>query len=144
MGFPRQEYWSGLPFPSPGDLPDPGTGRLSLASPALAGGFFTAVATWRRNLFYVFEMFGFPSQTFYSAGQWITLEPYRDLGEKYAFICECLFKGCCLSEASLDSSRKHQNFLFFILSVPCVYMKVLAPDYCLCLIWAFYSQNPAC
>ena len=37
MGFPRQEYWSGLPFPSPGDLPNPGTG---LASPALAGRFF--------------------------------------------------------------------------------------------------------
>ena len=34
MGFPRQEYWSGLPFPSP-DLPDPGI--VSLASPALAG-----------------------------------------------------------------------------------------------------------
>ena len=32
MGFSRQEYWSGLPFPSPGDLPDPGT---ELASPAL-------------------------------------------------------------------------------------------------------------
>ena len=32
MGFPRQEYWSGLPFPSPGDLPDPG---VKLASPAL-------------------------------------------------------------------------------------------------------------
>ena len=38
MGFPRQERWSGLPFPSPGDLPHPG---LELASPALAGGFFT-------------------------------------------------------------------------------------------------------
>ena len=39
MGFPRQEYWSGLPFLTPGDLPDPGT---ELASPALAGGLFTA------------------------------------------------------------------------------------------------------
>ena len=38
MGFPRQEYWSGLPFPSPGDLPDPG---IALVSPALAGRFFT-------------------------------------------------------------------------------------------------------
>ena len=38
MGFPRQEYWSGLPFPSPGDLPNPGT---ELTSPTLAGGFFT-------------------------------------------------------------------------------------------------------
>ena len=37
-GFPRQEYWSGLPFPSPGDLPDPG---IEPMSPALAGGFFT-------------------------------------------------------------------------------------------------------
>ena len=38
MGFPRQAYWSGLPFPSPEDLPDPG---MELTSPALAGGFFT-------------------------------------------------------------------------------------------------------
>ena len=38
MGFPRQEYWSGLPFPSPGDLPDPG---IEPTSPAVAGKFFT-------------------------------------------------------------------------------------------------------
>ena len=38
MGFSRQEYWSRLPFPSPGDLPDPG---IKPASPALACGFFT-------------------------------------------------------------------------------------------------------
>ena len=37
MGFPRQEYWSGLPFP-PGGIPDPGIGPVS---PALADGFFT-------------------------------------------------------------------------------------------------------
>ena len=40
MGFPRQEYWSGLPFPPPGDLPDPGIEPKTLMSPALAGGFF--------------------------------------------------------------------------------------------------------
>ena len=39
MGFSRQEYWSGLPFPPPGDLPDPGIKPASLTSPALAGGF---------------------------------------------------------------------------------------------------------
>ena len=38
MGFPRQEYWSGLPFPSPEDLPDP---EIKPASPALAQGYFT-------------------------------------------------------------------------------------------------------
>ena len=41
MEFPRQEDWSGLPFPSPGDLPNPGIELESLVSPALAGGFFT-------------------------------------------------------------------------------------------------------
>ena len=40
MEFPRQEYWSGLPFSIPGDLPDPGIELLSLVSTALAGGFF--------------------------------------------------------------------------------------------------------
>ena len=44
MGFSRQEYWSGLPFPSPGDLPHPGIEPTSLTSPALAGGFFTRAA----------------------------------------------------------------------------------------------------
>ena len=39
MGFSRQEHWSGLPFPPPGDPPDPG---IEPVSPALAGGFFTA------------------------------------------------------------------------------------------------------
>ena len=37
MGFPRQKYWSGLQFPPPGDLPDPGIQSMSLVSPALAG-----------------------------------------------------------------------------------------------------------
>ena len=46
MGFSRQEYWSGLPFPSPGDLPDPGIKPESLRSPALTGGFFTTSITW--------------------------------------------------------------------------------------------------
>ena len=42
VGFPRQEHWSGLPFPSPGNLPNPGMGP---GSPALAGGLFTIWAT---------------------------------------------------------------------------------------------------
>ena len=44
MGFSRQEYWSGLTFPSSEGLPDPGIEPASLASPAWAGGFFTTVA----------------------------------------------------------------------------------------------------
>ena len=38
LGFPRQKYWNGLPFPPPGNLPDPG---MKPKSSALAGGFFT-------------------------------------------------------------------------------------------------------
>ena len=42
MGFLRQEYWSGLPFPTPGVLLDPGIEHMSPESPALAAEFFTA------------------------------------------------------------------------------------------------------
>ena len=47
LGFSRQEYWSGLPCPPPGDLPDPGIEPSSLTSPASAGGFFTTNTTWK-------------------------------------------------------------------------------------------------
>ena len=52
MGFPRQEYWSGLPFPPPGDLPNPGI-KLLFMSPALAGGFFTTSAIWEVQSWYI-------------------------------------------------------------------------------------------
>ena len=44
MGFTRQEYWSGLPCPPPGDLPDSGIEAISLESPSLVGRFFTTSA----------------------------------------------------------------------------------------------------
>ena len=50
MEFSRQEYWTRLPFPFPGDLPDPGIKPKSLMSPALAGRFFTTSATWEAQL----------------------------------------------------------------------------------------------
>ena len=46
MGFSRQEYWGGLPFPFPRDIPDPGVEPQSLMSPALAGKFFTLSTAW--------------------------------------------------------------------------------------------------
>ena len=52
LGFPGQEYWSGKPFPPPGDLPDPGMEPMSLMSPALAGGFFTTGAIWEAPCVY--------------------------------------------------------------------------------------------
>ena len=50
MGFSRQEYWSGLPCPPPGDLPDPGFKHASLTPPALAGRFFTTSVTRKPRL----------------------------------------------------------------------------------------------
>ena len=46
IGFSRQEYWSGLPCPSPGELPDPGMEPASPMSPAFLGRFFTTSTTW--------------------------------------------------------------------------------------------------
>ena len=46
MEFSSQEYWSGLPFPTPGDLPDPGIEPTCVTSPALVGCLFTTSATW--------------------------------------------------------------------------------------------------
>ena len=50
MGFSRQEYWSGLLFPFPGDLPDPGTEPTSPVSPVLADGFFISVPPEKPHL----------------------------------------------------------------------------------------------
>ena len=48
MGFSRQEYWSGVPFPLPGDLPNPGI-EPALTSPVLAERFFTTGVTWEAH-----------------------------------------------------------------------------------------------
>ena len=49
MRFSRQEYWTGVPFPPPGNLPDPGIKPGSLLSPALVGGILTTSATWEAH-----------------------------------------------------------------------------------------------
>ena len=50
MGSSRQEYWSGLPCPPPGDLPNSGIELAFLMCPAMAGWFFTSSATWEAHL----------------------------------------------------------------------------------------------
>ena len=56
MEFSRQEYWNGLPLPTPGGIPDPGIKPVSLPSPSLAGGFFTVSATWEAPLLHIRNM----------------------------------------------------------------------------------------
>ena len=56
MGFSKQEYWSGLPFPSPGELPHPG---IKPTFPALAGGFFTTEPPGKPHLEMSGAIFGY-------------------------------------------------------------------------------------
>ena len=62
MGFPTQECWNALPFLPPGDLLDPGIEPAHLASPALAGGFFTTSTTWKPSVLYI-HSYPFRSRT---------------------------------------------------------------------------------
>ena len=57
MGFSRQEFWSGLLCPPPGDLPDPGIDPASSVAPTLTGGFFITSATWEYYYFMVIISF---------------------------------------------------------------------------------------
>ena len=68
MGFARQEYWSGLSCPSPGDLPNPGIEPTSLISPALAGTFFTTSAPWEALTISYFKKWQHLPRTYYDLG----------------------------------------------------------------------------
>jgi len=70
MGFSRQEYWSGLPFPLPGNLPDPGMESRSPAPPALAGRFFTTSATWEALLVLCFFLGRYMERV--NLGRWLS------------------------------------------------------------------------
>ena len=83
MGFFRQEYWSGLPFPSPGDLPDLGI-KLTIPFLALAGRFFTSSATWKAHI-------------------------YTHIHIK---VCVCIRAGDCVS-SHWGGERRKQNFCPF-------------------------------
>ena len=70
IGFSSQEYWSGLPFPLPGNLPDPGMESRSPAPPALAGRFFTTSATWEALLVLCFFLGRYMERV--NLGRWLS------------------------------------------------------------------------
>ena len=109
MRFPRQEYWSGLPFPPPGDLPNPGMEPMSFMSPALAGEFFTK---GNNNEYY--SIFAISAKHFYSffLSLFLCLSEHVSIDEGFAPMFEChpLHLSCpCLS------------FLVFCLSVSLIF-----------------------
>ena len=65
IGFSRQEYWSGLSCPFPGDLPDPAIEPVTLRSPALAGRFFTTSTTWEKFISWLDDQY-LPQYLIYS------------------------------------------------------------------------------
>ena len=95
--FSKQEYWSGLPFPTSGDLLDPGIKSTSLAFPALAGGFFTTARPGKPLLEHIKEK----ANEFHRVWQ-------NDLASSWAHFEECI--GIFLKFASVDLIN-HQNFL---------------------------------
>ena len=80
MGFSRQEYWSGLPFPPPGDLPDPGIQPSSPVSPALAGRLFTTEPPGKPGFNGTHAGFQFQ--------YWSTLHAYKDLVNTQVLLIE--------------------------------------------------------
>ena len=78
LGFSRQEYWSGLLFPAPGDLPNPGIKPVSLLSPALSGEFFTTCATWE------VQWHNKDKSVFFTLGS--QLKTVKSMRNKYNFI----------------------------------------------------------
>ena len=103
-GFPRQEYWSGLPFPTPGDLPKPGIELESLMSPALAGGFLITCATsndppippryswwvWKSDLW---PVWGSRTGMSLSLWKWAAVSGVESKGRMQSLCLECLHRG---------------------------------------------------
>ena len=88
MGFSRQEYWSGLPCPHLGDLPNPGMEPVSLASPALTGRFFTTSATWEAPS----KVQGIPKG---SSNIYSTRQHHRTLREDSHPTCRLILRSAC-------------------------------------------------
>ena len=79
MGFSRQEYWGRLPFPTPGDLPNPGIEPVSLAFPALVGEFSTTVTPGKPERFMGFYKFIMTCSHHYSISKYPLCSAYSSL-----------------------------------------------------------------
>ena len=99
MEFFRQEYSNGLPFPSPGDLPDPG-----IESPALTGRFFTTSTTWEP---------AFSLNVCSRASTVFKLRSHNGLGQKWLLLCqESLAWFCCSGEPLPHLLRRCHSVTF--------------------------------
>ena len=117
--FPRQEYWSGLPFPLPGDLPDPGIQPLPPMFPALAGGLFTvwATRTWEKGRccdnshIHPGRRYFFPRRALKTAGRqvkrWCQAGPWHSSAQMSGWLRRSCYLG---AGAELTSSGARRYF----------------------------------
>ena len=106
LEFSRQEYWSGMPFSTPVDIPDPGIESPSLVSPALAGRYFTTSGTWC-ELFY--KSPSLPPDASLSPGRANHHLSLKSLGGGALYVPE-LF--CVLWETAMSQTEKHSLLLW--------------------------------
>ena len=107
VGFSRQEYCSGLPFPSPGDLPDSGLEPSSLASPVSSGGLFTTSATWEFLHLYPHLLLS------HLRSHGILSIPLSSLSQKSSVVPQLPFENSCLgpvvTQLNSHSKEVHQE-----------------------------------
>ena len=109
MGFSRQEYWSGLPCPPLGDLPNPGIKPASLTSPVLAGRFFTTSTIWEAQINYT---------------------PIKIIKKRQRCICGYTFLGTIFKDIlkswfchfPSESQKTHTHFPFLCIFRFCLHM----------------------
>ena len=130
MEFSRQEYWSGLPFPSPGDLPYP---RIKSASPALAGGFFTTAPPGKLPVWIPY----YPFTIFWVCSDITSSIPNTGNLCLFYFCSLSVFLEVCLFLFQRMSFWFHWFFsillLFSISLVSALYYFLV-----LCLLWFYY------
>ena len=114
MGFPRQEYWSELPCPLPGDLSDPGIEPRSLATPALAGRFIHHWAMWEAHEWYYI---GIQCQSF-ACGYSVFPEERNGNPFQYSYLENSMDKEACraavhgVAKSWTRLSNQHQHIQF--------------------------------
>ena len=102
MGFSKQEYWRGLAFPTPGDLPDAGIKPTSFASPALASGFFNTSATWEAQIADEKLLYSRGSPAWCSVMTWKGgLEEGREALERVDICIVMSGLHCCVGETNI-------------------------------------------
>ena len=110
MGFSRQEYWSGLPCPPPGDLPDPGIELAFLMFPALAGRFFTTSTTWEAQIRHRQQNKG----TRNSSGEYFFLQEYKGKNGKEKSISCVFFPSVVKAVSGMTISYRDESRGFLI------------------------------